>query len=97
MQRTLAILKPDVHAQRDVVLQFVRSALAARGLTLAANKSVHLSLEDARAFYSEHRGRFFYPRLTNFMSSGPCEVLVIEGENAILQWRELIGPTHRDK
>jgi len=56
-----------------------------------------LTVEEAERFYSDHLGKFFYPRLISFMTGGPLEVLVLKRDDAISEWRKLIGPTHAEK
>lgn len=91
MERTLAIVKPDGVARRlagDVIKR-----IEAAGLRIAAVKMVHMSKRQAEGFYAVHRGRPFFEDLTTFMSSGPAVPMVLEGENAIARWRELMGAT----
>ena len=91
-QRTLSIIKPDAVSQNKV------GAIVARfeeeGLRIAALRMVHLSLREAEGFYAVHSERPFFGELTDFMSSGPCVVMVLEGENAILRNREIMGATN---
>ncbi|MFZ0727932.1 MAG: nucleoside-diphosphate kinase [Desulfobacterales bacterium] len=92
MERTLSIVKPD-GVGRGLVGEVVRR-LEQNGLKIVAMKMLHLSRAQARGFYAVHRERPFYESLTEFMSSGPCVVMVLEGENAISHYRELIGATN---
>ena len=91
MQRTLSIVKPDAVAKNKIgeILAMIEAA----GLRVAAARLVHLSREDARRFYAVHRGRPFYDDLTAFMSEGPILVSVLEGADAIVTYREVMGAT----
>jgi nucleoside-diphosphate kinase len=64
------------------------------GLKIATMKMIHMSKKEAEGFYAVHRGKKFYDSLTDFMSSGPCVVVVLEGPNAITKNRELMGATN---
>jgi nucleoside-diphosphate kinase len=64
------------------------------GLKIAAMKMIHMSKKEAEGFYAVHRGKKFYDSLTDFMSSGPCVVMILEGPNAIAKNRELMGATN---
>jgi nucleoside-diphosphate kinase len=94
-QRTLCIVKPD--AVRKRVLGKVIAMIEAGGLTPVAARIVRLAPGDAERFYAVHKERKFFPDLVKFMSSGPVFVGVLEGENAIARWRELMGPTDSTK
>jgi nucleoside-diphosphate kinase len=91
MERTLSIIKPDGVAKGligDVLKRF-----EANGLKIAAMKMIHLSKKQAQGFYAVHREKPFFDSLTDFMSSGPCAVLILEGEGAIEKNRKLMGAT----
>jgi len=90
-QRTLAIIKPDAVQRRlaGKILQRIEDA----GFTIRALRRVHLSRQQAEGFYDVHRARPFFASLTEFMSSGPSVVLVLEAEDAIKKWRTLMGAT----
>jgi len=90
-ERTLAIIKPDAVQRRLAgrILQRIEDA----GFTVRAMRRVHLSKQQAEGFYDVHRARPFFASLTEFMSSGPCVVLVLEAEDAIKKWRTLMGAT----
>jgi nucleoside-diphosphate kinase len=90
-QRTLAIVKPDAVAKRVVGKIFTK--IEEGGFTILAVKLAHLSLSEARGFYDVHRQRPFYDSLCSFMAQGPCVLMVLEGDNAILRWRDLMGAT----
>lgn len=95
MQRTLAIIKPD-GVQRGLVGEVIRR-LEKSQLPIIALKMVHMSRDQAEGFYAVHRQRPFFESLTKFMSSGPCVVMVLEGENAIARYRELMGATNYEE
>lgn len=91
VEQTLSLIKPDGVSRGligEVISRFERA-----GLKIRALKMVHLTLEQARAFYAVHQDRNFYDSLTRFMSSGPVVALVLEGENAIQKNRDLMGDT----
>lgn len=91
-QRTLAIIKPDGVARN--LMGKVLTHIEDSGLTIAAMKMVRLSKRQAEGFYQVHAGKPFYGSLTDFMSSGPCVVMVLEGEDAIDRYRKLMGATN---
>ena len=95
MERTLCIVKPD--AIRKRALGKILTMIEAGGLTPVAARLVRLAAGDAERFYAVHRERKFFPDLVRFMSSGPVFVAVLEGENAVTRWRELMGPTDSTK
>lgn len=92
IQRTFSIVKPD--AVRKNLIGAIYSRIEACGLTIAAAKMVHLTREQAQGFYAEHEGKPFFEPLIEFMVSGPIMVQVLEGENAIAYYRELMGTTN---
>lgn len=94
-EQTLSIIKPDAVAKNAIGQ--ILSRFEAAGLKIIACKMVHLSQEEAQEFYGVHRGRPFYNDLVKFMVSGPVVILVLEGENAILKNRELMGATDPKK
>jgi nucleoside-diphosphate kinase len=91
VERTLAILKPD--CVRKKVTGEVISRIEKAGFTIIAMKKTRLTKETAGNFYEVHRGKPFFPSLVDFMSSGPCVPLVLEKENAVEDFRNLIGAT----
>lgn len=91
MERTLSIIKPDAVARN--LLGEILKCFESAGLNIVASRLMRLSLEQARAFYAVHKGRPFYPSLTEYMSSGPILVSVLEGERAIQKNREIMGAT----
>lgn len=92
MQRTLAIIKPDAVANGSMGKILAR--LEEEGLKVVALKMVYMSKQEARGFYHVHKDKPFFDSLTDFMSSGPCVPLVLEGENVIDRWRTLMGATN---
>ena len=91
-ERTLSIIKPDAVAKN--VGGQILSRFENAGLKIVACKMQHLTREQAEGFYAEHRERGFFNDLVSFMTSGPVSVQVLEGENAILANRDLMGATN---
>ena len=91
MERTLSIIKPDAVAKN--VIGRICARFEAAGLRIVAARMVHLSRARAEAFYAVHKDRPFFPELVEFMTSGPCLVQVLEGEDAIAKNREVMGAT----
>ena len=91
VERTLSIIKPDAVA-RGLIGEILKRCEAA-GLKIVAAKLLHLSAEQARAFYAVHKERPFFASLTEYMCSGPILVSVLEGEAAISKNREIMGAT----
>jgi len=94
-ERTLALIKPD-GVSRDLIGDVLKRC-EGRGLKVVALKMVRLTLEAAKGFYVVHRERPFYPSLAESMSAGPIVAAVLEGEGAILKYRELMGATDPKK
>lgn len=92
MERTLSIIKPD-GVSRNLIGEVIKR-LEATGLNIIAMKIIYMTKANAEGFYAVHRQRPFFESLTDFMSSGPCVVMVLEGENAIVRYRELMGATN---
>jgi nucleoside-diphosphate kinase len=91
-ERTFAIIKPD--AVRNKTAGQILARIEASGLDIIAMKKMQLSEEGARGFYAVHKERPFFNDLVAFMTSGPVVALALEGEGAIKQWRDLMGPTN---
>lgn len=91
MERTLSIVKPD-GVKKGLIGEVIRR-FENHGLKVVGMKMVFLNKKEAEGFYQVHRGKPFFESLTEFMSSGPCIVMVLEGERAIEQTRELMGAT----
>ncbi|KAA6227134.1 MULTISPECIES: nucleoside-diphosphate kinase [unclassified Campylobacter] len=92
MQRTLSIIKPD--AVKKGVIGKILDRFESNGLRIVAMKKIQLNKEDAKNFYAVHKERPFYNDLVEFMTSGPVVVSVLEGENAVLKNRDLMGATN---
>ena len=92
MEYTLSIIKPD-GVSRGVVGEVIKR-FEDTGIRIVAMKMVHLSKEEAEGFYRVHREKPFFDSLTNFMSSGPIVVMVLEGKDVIRRNRELMGATN---
>ena len=90
-QLTLAIIKPDA-VQRHLTGRILQR-IEQEGFSIRAMRRMHLSQQQAEGFYDVHRARPFFASLTEFMSSGPCVVLVLEADGAIKKWRTLMGAT----
>ena len=90
-QRTLAIVKPDAVEKRLVGKIVAR--IEEEGFRIVAQRMVRLGSREAEGFYAVHRERPFFADLTAFMSSGPAVVLVLERDDAIARWREVMGAT----
>ncbi len=92
MNLTLGIIKPDA-VLRGVTGKIIDRILQ-EGFKIRAMKLIHLTKKQAEGFYAVHKGKPFFEELTNFMSSAPCVVIVLEKENAVEKWRELMGATN---
>jgi nucleoside-diphosphate kinase len=90
-ERTFAIIKPDAVARK--VSGRILQRIEDEGFTVRAMRKLHLSKPQAEGFYAVHRARPFFVSLTEFMSSGPSIVLVLEAPDAIRKWRTLMGAT----
>ena len=90
-ERTLSIIKPD-GVSRQLSGEVIRRIEEA-GLQILAMKMIRMTKSQAMGFYKVHEGKPFYESLTDFMSSGPCIVMILEGEEAIQKYRTLMGAT----
>jgi nucleoside-diphosphate kinase len=95
LERTLTIIKPDAVQQR--VVGRVVAKIEEAGLRILAAKLIHLTPAQAAGFYIVHKDRPFYRSLSEFMTSGPCIPMVLEGERAIQRLRDLMGATDPSK
>ncbi len=95
MERTLSIIKPDGVAKG--LIGEVLKRFESNGLKIVAMKMIFMDKKEAEGFYDVHREKSFFGSLTDFMSSGPCVVLVLEGEGAIEKNRKLMGATDYTK
>jgi nucleoside-diphosphate kinase len=91
-ERTLSIIKPDA-TERNLT-GAVNAVIEKAGLRIVAQKRLWLSRADASAFYAVHKDRPFFGELVDFMTSGPVVVQVLEGENAIARYRDVMGATN---
>jgi len=91
MERTLSIVKPD-GVQKHLIGEVIKR-FEGHGLKVVGLKMISMDKKKAEGFYAVHRGKPFFESLTNFMSSGPSVVMVLEGEGAIVKTRELMGAT----
>jgi len=91
MEKTLAIIKPDA-AKKRIVGKIIQR-IEEEGFTIAKMRQAHLTKDEAKGFYVVHKEKGFYESLCEFMSSGPVVLMVLEAENAIKRWREVMGAT----
>ena len=92
LERTLSIIKPDAVAKN--VIGQIYSRFENAGLKIVAARMAHLSQAEAEGFYAVHKDRPFFNDLVKFMISGPVMIQVLEGDNAVLKNRELMGATN---
>lgn len=92
IERTLSILKPNVVKKNQIGAIYSRFESAK--FTIVAAKMLHLTREQAEGFYAEHEGKPFFAELVDFMISGPIVVQVLEADNAIVRYRDLMGATN---
>ncbi len=92
MEKTLSIIKPDAVA-RGLIGEIIKR-FEANKLPIVAMKMLHMTKDQATGFYAVHKEKPFFESLTDFMSSGPVVVMVLEGENVISRYRELMGATN---
>ena len=91
LEQTLSIIKPDAVSKGFV--EEICKRLESAGLNIISKKSLHLTEEEAEGFYIEHKGKSFFSDLITFMTSGPIQVQILEGDNAISKYREVMGNT----
>ncbi|MCH2184711.1 nucleoside-diphosphate kinase [Myxococcota bacterium] len=94
-QRTFGIIKPDAVANK--VAGPIIARIEESGLSIVAMKRMRLDEQMAKGFYAVHKERPFFGELVSFMTSGPVVALVMEGEDAIRRWRDLMGPTNSEE
>ena len=94
-ERTFSIIKPD--ATRRNLTGAINAKLGEAGLRIVAQKRIHMTQEQAEGFYAVHKERPFFGELTEFMSSEPVVVQVLEGENAVAKNREVMGATNPEE
>ena len=91
-QRTLSIIKPDATSKN--IIGKIIGRFEENGLKVVAGKLIHMDQGQAAGFYAEHEGRPFFPNLVEYMTSAPVFVQVLEGDNAVIKNRELMGATN---
>lgn len=91
MEKTLAIIKPDATKKR--IIGKILQRIEEEGFTIAQMRLARLSKDEAKGFYIVHKEKGFYDSLCEFMSSGPVVLMVLEAENAIRRWRDVMGAT----
>ena len=89
--QTLSIIKPDA-VERNLS-EKIKLIFSNNNLSILNTKKLHISKDEAAEFYKVHQSKPFYDQLCNYLSSGPIEVMILEGDNAILKNRELMGAT----
>ena len=92
LQRTFSILKPDATARN--LTGAVNAVIENAGLRIVAQKRIHMTTHQAQTFYAVHKERPFFGELVEFMTSGPVVVQVLEGDNAIAHYRDVMGATN---
>src|SRR6266849_3502039 len=92
IERTFSIIKPDATARN--LTGAINALIEQAGLRIIAQKRIRMTREQAETFYAVHRERPFFRELVEFMTSGPVVVQVLEGENAIAEYRDLMGATN---
>jgi nucleoside-diphosphate kinase len=95
LERTFSIIKPN--SVKNSNIGAIVDRFEKQGLRVAAAKLVNMDKAKAEGFYAEHSARPFFGSLVNFMTSGPCLLMVLEGENAVLKNREIMGATDPSK
>ncbi|MCO6550374.1 MAG: nucleoside-diphosphate kinase [Gilliamella sp.] len=95
IERTLSIIKPN--AVKKQLIGEIETRISQAKLNIIALKMLRLTKEQAEGFYAEHQGKSFFDKLVKFMISGPIVVQILEGDNAIKRYRELMGPTDLSK
>lgn len=95
IERTFSIIKPDA-TERNLTGK-INAILEDAGLRIIAQKRIHLTKELAKKFYAVHKGKFFFENLIKTITSAPVVVQVLEGKDAILKNREIMGKTNKDE
>ena len=91
MEQTLSIIKPDA-VERNLI-ENIKSIFTKNNLTIKEDKKIHITKEEAAEFYKVHQSKDFYDDLCTYLSSGPIVVMILEGENAVVHNRKLMGAT----
>ena len=92
IEKTLSIIKPDA-VERNLVDE-IRNIFLRNNLNIKDSKKIHISKEEASEFYKVHQSKPFYDALCSYLSSGPIVVMILEGKNAILENRKIMGATN---
>ena len=90
-EQTLSIIKPDA-VERNLS-EKIKAIFLKNNLSILENKKLHISKDEAAEFYKVHQSKSFYDQLCNYLSSGPIEVIILEGDDAVMKNRELMGAT----
>ena len=91
MEQTLSIIKPD--AVERSLIEDIKSIFTKNNLTIKEDKKIHITKEEAAEFYKVHQSKPFYDDLCAYLSSGPIVVMILEGKNAVVHNRKLMGAT----
>jgi len=91
MEQTLSIIKPDA-VERNLI-ENIKSIFTKNNLTIKEDKKIHITKEEAAEFYKVHQSKLFYDDLCAYLSSGPIVVMILEGKNAVVHNRKLMGAT----
>ena len=91
MEQTLSIIKPDA-VERNLI-ENIKSIFTKNNLTIKEDKKIHITKEEAAEFYKVHQSKPFYDDLCAYLSSGPIVIMILEGENAVVHNRKLMGAT----
>ena len=92
LEQTLSIIKPDA-VERNLI-ENIKSIFTKNNLTIKEDKKIHITKEEAAEFYKVHQSKPFYNDLCSYLSSGPIVVMILEGKNAVLLNRQLMGATN---
>ena len=91
LEQTLSIIKPDAYERN--LSEKIKAIFSKNNLSIVKSKKLKISKDEAAEFYKVHQSKPFYDQLCNYLSSGPIEVMILEGENAVLKNREIMGAT----
>ena len=91
IEQTLSIIKPDA-VERNLI-ENIKSIFTKNNLTIKEDRKIHITKEEAAEFYKVHQSKPFYEDLCAYLSSGPIVVMILEGKNAVIQNRKLMGAT----
>ncbi|CAO2840296.1 unnamed protein product [Amaranthus hypochondriacus] len=94
-EKTLAIIKPD--GVYNNYSDKIKNKIIDSGFSIMKEMKIHLDEDRVRSFYAEHSSKSFFSSLVNYMTSGPVVVMILEKDNAVADWRKLIGPTDAEK